>query len=97
VLQISIRAIDEGTYSVVEEGGGGEIEQLEDSKAFNQVSNNTIYIIDASAYVGSAGGLQFEGYALPSSRPGAFWLSVSIFLSYLVGTLWAECIGVYNR
>jgi hypothetical protein len=41
------------------------------------------YVIDA--YFGPAGGSQFEGYPLPSSRLGSSWLSVSIFLGYVVG------------
>jgi hypothetical protein len=47
-----------------------------------------IYIIDPSAYFGPRVGCQFEGYPLPSSKLGSSWLSVSIFLECLVGTLW---------
>jgi hypothetical protein len=41
-------------------------------------------IIDASAYFGPGGGSQFEGYPFPFCRLGSSWLSVSIFLGYLV-------------
>jgi hypothetical protein len=43
--------------------------------------------MDASAYVGPGVGSQSEGYLLPSS--GSSSLIASIFLGYLVGTLWA--------
>jgi hypothetical protein len=40
--------------------------------------------MDASAYFGPGGGSQFKGYPLPFYRLDSSWLSVSIFLGYLV-------------
>jgi hypothetical protein len=42
-------------------------------------------MIDAFMYFCPRGGSQFEGDPLPFYRPGSCWLSISIFLGYLVG------------
>jgi len=49
---------------------------------------------DASAYVRPGVALHLEGCPLPSSRLGSSALCASIFLGYLVRTLWAKVLSL---